>query len=489
MSTLRQSPIFEVTAENAHEIQGLFPEQFKDFVAPIDVLTNEAFNVVIRAEMVRTILDAKDPTTGSGLTGMFYADLQVICKDKVVLDHLTVLVNDIVNGRIPDGCSAKTMLLLGRGVALRKPNGKPRPIGVGEVLLNLSLGALTRQEEGKIKGCLSPDDFGFRTKDGAAKAAHKAQAILTRAAACNQHRVGIKVDIKNAYGTTSRMDVLELLLAKLPSLARAFVFTHGRPHDVHFNGMEPVSQKEGLTQGDPAAPAYSQLLYGSLCQMVRDKVTPEFLGSFFDDIFIFDDFDTAVQSFKELRPLFEAAGMEISLNKTVLYSNRHLTEAQLETLLIEEIGLSLTYEGIMIVGTPVGTDAFVAQVLESKVVEATRVLDDIALAVTAGNLNTPWLNPQGLYHLTRSCANQLLRHLLRTVNPSATSAVFRQIDDTTMDLICHIFSITPDLLTQVVRARITLPGRLTGLGMRTYADEAPCAYIGCLARVMPDIPD
>jgi hypothetical protein len=270
--------------------------------------------------------------------------------------HLRLLVDDILNGRIPDGSTAMHLLLRGRGVALKKPNGQPRPIGVGEALLNLSLSCLIKQQERDIRDCLSPDDFGFRVPDGVAKAAHRAQAILAHAASSGAHIVCIKIDITNAYGTTARMAVLRLLLEKLPGLVRPFVVTHGSPHEVHFAGADHILQAEGLTQGDPAAPAYSQLLYGSLCQEVRANLVPDFLGSFFDDIFILADFETALACFKELRPLFDAAGMQFNMRagKTQLFSNLELSDDQREEL--DELGLDYTYEGVMIVGTPVGTE-------------------------------------------------------------------------------------------------------------------------------------
>lgn len=108
--------------------------------------------------------------------------------------------------------------------------------------------------------------------------------------------------------------------------------------------------------------------------------------------------------------------------------------------------------------------------------------------LTVGRLNASWMNPQGLYHLTRDCANHLLRHLLRTVDPKITTEMFRVVDDQTMALVAEIFSITPEELTPTVRTRITLPISKAGLSIRTYVDEAAAAYLGCLARVIPALP-
>jgi len=131
------------------------------------------------------------------------------------------------------------------------------------------------------------------------------------------------------------------------------------------------------------------------------------------------------------------------------------------------LGLKVTYDGLMIVGTPVGTPTYVESVLHNKVEEVKATLGNIKRAATEGQVNTEWLNPQGLYHLVRNCANQLLRQLQCTVDPALTRGHFKEVDDITMDLICYIFKIRRNDRTRVVRNRIVLPGSLSGLGMRT----------------------
>ena len=492
MSALREGESFPVNESTVPQISKLYVPSSEDFQAPTDLHTNDDYKVEVRPDTVKQVLFKKDPTTGAGLSGISYATLQSICEDEEVLNHLTILVNDILNGRFADDSEAKTLLLNGRGVAIKKSDGGPRPIGVGEVLLNLSLSCLIKTQEHAIKSCLSPDDYGFRTPDGPAKAVHKVNAIRAKARSTHGsnnpvHIVIIKIDISNAYGTTARMAVLRLLQHKLKKLVRPFAFTHGAPHDVYFGDIEPIQQEEGLTQGDPAAPAYSQLLYGSLCQVVRDSKDPQLLGSFFDDLFIVDVFDTAIACFEEVKALFAQANMEVNLRKTELFSDTPLTPAQLDVL--REKGLKHTNEGVMIVGTPVGTPQYVDRVLSEKVTSTLAVLELIDLAARAGKMNTPWLHPQGLLHLTRNCANQLLRHLLRTIDPCVVIPHFRTVDQKTLELICHILSIRPEELTDCVKNRITLPGAMAGLGIRQYTLEAPCAFLGCLARTFHALPE
>jgi hypothetical protein len=112
----------------------------------------------------------------------------------------------------------------------------------------------------------------------------------------------------------------------------------------------------------------------------------------------------------------------------------------------------------------------------------------IGRAVTAGTLHSPWMNPQGLYHLTRNCANQLLRHLLRTVCPTITTELFKPLDEATMKLVTRIFEIRPEDLTEAIKTMLVLPGALGGFGLATYTDAAPTAFLGCIAKISDYLP-
>jgi hypothetical protein len=483
MAALRASGVLEITPEVESEIRRLYPKRTVDLNVPDDTFTNPDYEIELDAELVGEILRTKDRHTGRGFSNLGYGDLQSLLDESGFLANLTILLQDLVNCRIGRDSEAMAKLLTARGVPIAKLNGKPRPIGVREVLINLALSVAVRQEESNIKNSLSDDDFGFKVKDGAALPAHRALALLERARYLGVQLVIVKLDIKNAYGTTFRASVLDVLLKTCPKMVRAFLATHQVPHQVIFPGMDPVHAAEGLTQGDPAAPAYAQLLYGHLCQIVRDKLNPEFLASFFDDIFVIDTFENAMAVVDELVPLFAKHGLEISLEKCLMYSEHELNHLQLRR--VDELGIKQSSQGIVILGTPVGSEHFIRNHLRKEVDDVLEVLRKISRAAELGRTNSVWATSQGLYHLTRDCANQLLRHLLRTVEPTLTIDEFKTVDDATMSTVLDIFDImeSDELVSDVIRSRIRLPGSLGGLGVTAYVTAAPCAYLGCIMSV------
>jgi len=106
---------------------------------------------------------------------------------------------------------------------------------------------------------------------------------------------------------------------------------------------------------------YAQLVYGGICQRVRNQLDPKLLASFFDDTFIVDDFDLALQGVLQLKQLFQEVGLEVCLDKSSIYSTTPLTEAQRAELAPH--GIRDAGEGILLLGTPIGSTDFIRQYL------------------------------------------------------------------------------------------------------------------------------
>jgi len=364
MGALRSDELFQISPSSEGLLRNLYPTRIVDLEIPDDVFSNDHYKIELDRMVVRQVLSGKDRTTGRGPSNISYGDLQLFLGDDTFLNNLCVLLEDILNGRIPMDSGSMKLLLRARGVALKKPNGKPRPIGVREVLINLALSSVVKQFEQDIKQCLGLDDYGYKVKDGAALPAIKATVLLKQAEADGVQRVCFKLDIKNAYGSTQRNSVLKILLEKLPRMVRPFLVTHQGAHEVCFPNMAPILAAEGLTQGDPAAPVYAQLVYGGICQRVRNQLDPKLLASFFDDTFIVDDFDLALEGVLQLKQLFQEVGLEVCLDKSSIYSTTPLTEAQRAELAPH--GIRDAGEGILLLGTPIGSMTLFVSILRRK---------------------------------------------------------------------------------------------------------------------------
>jgi len=479
MDALREGKPYVISAENEDEIRRLFLPRTSPLVIPDEVWTDDQFGLTVSTEVVQKILASKHPHTGKGPSGIGYDDLQRLAvKYPLFLSHLTRLANDLINGKLPRDSDAVIQLKAARGVAIEKANGKPRPIGVREVITNLAYAAISKQETEAIKAHLTPFDFGFRVKNGTALPAITIQSHIDSAKKRMQQLFVIRIDIENAYPTTSRSAILELLKTKLPHLVRSFLVTHQNPTKMKFPNMDEVEMSEGLIQGDPMAPAYAQLMYSDCCSKVRAALEAIMLiMSFFDDIFILDqDLDIALRAVELLDNALDSIGCRRSRSKTLMFALQELNASDASHC--ADLGIQITYEGIKVLGTPVGTPDYITRQLEEVAQDILRHLEQISNAETLGVLNKSYASVQGLYHVARDCANNLGKHLLRTVDPRITQASFAEVDAVTMQTVARMFDI--EAITPFIRDRLILPGSLGGFGLTPYVEAAIPMYLGCL---------
>ena len=182
--------------------------------------------------------------------------------------------------------------------------------------------------------------------------------------------------------------------------------------------MDEFEVPEGLTQGNPLAPSYAQLVYSNICKGVREEHQALMvLSSFFDDMRIIDEPDLAFLAFDDLKAKLGDEGLGISFVQSKVYSVFPLDDKQQEKF--QKRGLQMGYDGVVILGTPVGSGEFIKARLTKEVGPVMDIREKIKSADSLGKLNNKWATPQGLYNLVRQCAHQVLKHLLRTVNPNS----------------------------------------------------------------------
>jgi hypothetical protein len=251
--------------------------------------------------------------------------------------------------------------------------------------------------------------------------------------------------------------------------------------------MDAVEMTEGLIQGDPAAPAFAQLIYDDCCKKLRQLYAAlELILSFFDDFFLSDeDFEVAFGALQGFQPILETVGCILDLTKTKLLVTGDLAESQRQR--VEALGIEIVTDGFLVLGTPVGNEAFIRNHLRGEVTEVQGILSKIGRADQLGRLSSSLSATQGLFTLVRQSANHLLRHLLRTVDPAISSEEFAPLDVSTVELVGRLFHASQHQLTDVRRTRISLPGALTGLGITPYGRVAEAAYLGCVQHVGPKL--
>ena len=102
-----------------------------------------------------------------------------------------------------------------RLIALAKPNGKARPIAMGELFYRIAAVHAVQSAQ-KMGGLLSPHQYGIGVRAGCEHIVHCMQHSLSHLSA-GTPLAAVKVDITNAFNTCQRPRLLTALLAE-PSL-------------------------------------------------------------------------------------------------------------------------------------------------------------------------------------------------------------------------------------------------------------------------------
>ena len=137
----------------------------------------------------------------------------------------------------------------------------------------------------------------------------------------------------------------------------------------------------------------------------------------------------------------------------------------------------MTGFGILVGGVPVGDTAYVRQCLSQK---AATVVSKVN---TVSDVLRP-LHLQALQCCTYYGLNSLFHHWVRHCLPEDVLEAACQVDSAVLRVAraCHGDAVTTD---PYAAARLRLPARMYGGGLRSAADVAPAAFLGALCQTIP----
>jgi hypothetical protein len=139
--------------------------------------------------------------------------------------------------------------------ALRKPNGKLRPIACGSVLRRLAARTLCMHSKEDIRQACGEYQFAVGRHAGC-ELVHKTISALTCA---SPQDVVLKFDCSNAFNTMSRQLILDAVQQRAPGLMPT-VMAWLSQRTTHFYWGEgrtasPIHATRGVDQGCPLSPA------------------------------------------------------------------------------------------------------------------------------------------------------------------------------------------------------------------------------------------
>ena len=227
-------------------------------------------------------------------------------------------------------------------------------------------------------------------------------------------------------------------------------------------------------------------LHGALVAAKDGLHTDDWLGAFLDDIYLVTTRERARQAFDEVAAAIrEKSGIDVHLGKCRAWSAAGgaappgIAEIGPE---VWRCGRAAAEDGLKVLGSPLGSEAFVEAFAAARREEEQVFLDRLE---HVPDLQSAWL-------LLLHCAAARANHLLRLLPPTESRDYATSHDDALWGALCGLISqerlkdpTRP--LAQRCRRLASLPGSMGGLGMRSAARGAHGAYWAAWVDALPVI--
>ena len=193
-----------------------------------------------------------------------------------LLPSLTVFVNLLLRGDIPE--IVRPIILGGGGklIAVQKKTGGVRPIATGYVWRRLAAKCASRYATIKLAPLLSPLQLGIGVPNGCEAAVHSARRFVE---SLHGDRAFIKLDFANAFNSLRRDSMLQSVSSELPELFDFCKASYGITSILKF-GTGCVQSQEGAQQGDPLGPPTVQFDSASIARRSLVRPTHRLLGRY-----------------------------------------------------------------------------------------------------------------------------------------------------------------------------------------------------------------
>ena len=383
-------------------------------------------------------------------------------------------VNLILSGELPRHSSLLDSSLIG----LQKPDGGVRPIAVGEVWYRLAgLCALTAcSDAGKA---LAPLQLGVGVSGGVEAVGHAVKAAL----AADPEAALLTVDMENAFNSIDLPAVMTEVKKRLPALGPVIDWSYGAPTNLHIvgapEGTPPVQSRTGLRQGDVLAMLLFGLGLQTSLERTRDAAPDVVVVALADDVNLVGRPDALRGAFLTLQGPRGAGGigLRVQPRKCAVTAGTHHAAAQLAA----DLGIQHCPEGVTVCGTPIGSDAYVADMLRRRADDVISQVDKL--------MRLP-LALQSQFALLRASLSQRMAHLMRTVLWPQLQADTSRVEQAILGAVAAIFRLpTPGVAANATTAsdraleQMKLPLRHGGFGLRSVsALEADAALVSAAAK-------
>ena len=416
-------------------------------------------------------------------------------------EHLRALLDDEDDSRLLH-CAAQRLaqadvpgpalaaLRVGRIVALQKPNGRGvRALVVGDVFRRLVGRTLAQSFAPQFQQACLPHQYGLSARAGT----EALTRVLRTAIEVDPRATILSVDAVGAFDHVSRQAMLGALSSH-PGLQPLLPYTrqfYGAPSvytwvDGNATNHE-IAQGEGGEQGDPLMPALYAIAQQPALREVQAALREgEAIFAYLDDTYIVAAPERVKELYERYRAaLWSHARVELNFGKTRIWNAageepRDIADLQQEggdAVWVGDWSLPQEQQGLVVLGAPIGNEAYVQRQLRLKRDEHDRLLQRIP---AVEDLQAAWL-------LLRHCACPRANYVLRALPPASTAEYASARDEAVAYCLATLLGLADAPLPPTQQRAARLPLRFDGLGLREAIADRHAAYWASWMDTLPVI--
>ena len=218
------------------------------------------------------------------------------------------------------------------------------------------------------------------TKCGTELIAHHVSLTLDS----NPTWIVLKSDVKNAFNSVSRDQIMEQVSLTFPDLYNHVIQMYGKPSSLVFmqgSSTVIIPSEEGVHQRDLLVPVLFATAIHRVLTKIQNSHSQVRVLAYLDDAFLLGGAKSILAAFHDLKKTFSAINLVIADKKCKIFSPSSSTAVEG----FEEISVSC--EGTLFLGTPIGSMSFVTSscvtIAQSKLslCEQLTKLDDVQSAM------------------------------------------------------------------------------------------------------------